>query len=79
MPKHGKTSQVIYVHGHRDARHAAAEIAVQADAEIESLKRENDALKAENQRIKNVLSDAYALAIGWASYYQHTRNVLIPW
>ena len=33
-----------YMHGHRDARHAAAELANAADAEIERLQAEHDAL-----------------------------------
>lgn len=40
------TAWKSYVYGHRDARHAAAEIAVQADAEIDSLTAERDAAES---------------------------------
>ena len=30
--------RIAYLHGHRDARHAAAELAIAADAEIERLR-----------------------------------------
>jgi len=33
----GITTEVSYDYGHRDARHAAAELAVKADSEIEQL------------------------------------------
>ena len=35
---------LVYEYGHRDARHAAAELALEADAEIERLRAENEAL-----------------------------------
>ena len=67
-----KTSQVIYAHGHRDARHAAAELAIAHDQEMERVKadldrlhRERDAFQdqcrvmaEENARYLNMLVDA---------------------
>ena len=43
----GRMERVSYVTGHRDARHAAAELAVEADTEIERLKAENAGLRAQ--------------------------------
>ena len=44
MP-HENPSRTMYKTGHRDARHAAAEIAAEAEAAIHSLKAENEMLR----------------------------------
>ena len=54
----GRMERVSYVTGHRDARHAAAELAVEADTEIERLKAENAGLRVRldecNRRINEM-------------------------
>ena len=49
--------RIAYKHGHRDARHAAAEIALDAEMAIDQLTEERDALRAENERLREVRSD----------------------
>lgn len=44
------TDVIAYKFGHRDARHAAAEIAAQADEEIDSLKVANSELRGQLDR-----------------------------
>lgn len=55
-------SQVMaYKRGHRDARHAAAELAIAQELEME--------------RMKEVLRDAYTLAIGHAAAYKFNHEL----
>ena len=44
---------VAYKRGYRDARHAAAEVANEADSEIERLREENNVLSAREARAEN--------------------------
>ena len=83
------SARTNYKQGHRDARHAAAELAVQADAEIAQLRadldrlhRERDSFQEqcrvmaeENARVKAVLRDAYVLAVGWAGHYEFSHKL----
>src|SRR5262249_48601702 len=41
----GHSAYLAYKHGHRDARHAAAEIAIQADARIAELEQNGEELR----------------------------------
>lgn len=54
----GRMEKVSYVTSHRDARHAAAELAIKADAEIDRLKEENAKLRVRldecNRRINEM-------------------------
>jgi len=81
--------QMAYKRGHRDARHAAAELAILHDQGMERMKsdldrlhRERDAFQQqcsamaeENERVRLVLDDAYALAIGHAAAYKFNHNL----
>jgi hypothetical protein len=50
----------LYAQGHRDARHAAAEIALEAEAEAERLTAELTEEKAESLRQAEIARDALA-------------------
>ena len=52
---------MAYKRGHRDARHAAAELAIEHDLEMEQM--------------KEVLRDAYTLAIGHAAAYKFNHDL----
>lgn len=52
-----------YVEGHRDARHAAAEIAAEADAELAAFKAERDRLREALERIVNEADHPLGCAI----------------
>jgi len=83
------SARANYKQGHRDARHAAAELAIKYDQDIERVKadldrlhRERDAFQEqcrvmaeENARIKAVLNDAHLLSMSWALYYQSIHDL----
>ena len=48
----GRMEKVSYVTGHRDARHAAAELAIKTDAEIERLTAECAELRAQIESLR---------------------------
>jgi hypothetical protein len=62
QPLRGRDIKLAYKIGHRDARHAAAEIANEADFEIERLRdllaksiRREEIIEAENERLRHGL------------------------
>jgi hypothetical protein len=75
---------MAYKEGHRDARHAAAEIAGEAEEEIDELKGELAKKNEAIRKIANMSFDEYHPEIGWMHHYKGSiyeavgiaRNVL---
>ena len=81
---HGQKSPIMtagewlaYRSGHRDARHAAAEIALAGDAEIERLRA---MIKAANAKLAEVMRerDAYKLNSARYEYVRNNCDVVMP-
>lgn len=81
IERHGNLTRKPYKRGHRDARHAAAVLAIEADQQIEALKadlgrlhRERDAFQEqcrvmaeENAKLESALRE-FAKANSWQNF-----------